>query len=402
MTAYRCTVLSAEGRTAWRTVEAPDEAGAVARLVSDGLTPLSVRSGALTLADRLDRPVAFGGGLRLSEQSLLLTQLALLVRAGLPVDRSLDLLREQAPRAVQRDLIAGVLGRVRAGGGLARGLEETGSFPGYVTGVVRAAERGGRLGDALATIAARLTESATTRRQLTTALTYPAAVLAATIAALALVLTTVVPQFEPVFAGEEDKLPTLTRLVLALSRTVDAHGLLLLVLGVAIPVGLWLLVRSAGGQAFVTRYRHRIPGLRLRDQYLSAQVTGILGTLLANGVPVVAALPLVRGAVGSRLWQAQLGTVERQVREGRSLSAAMSGTLMPSSAVRLIEVGERSGQLAGTCARASEILVQASRARIDRIVALANPIAIVTLGGLVAMLVAGVMLGIFALGDFAG
>ncbi|HMJ92942.1 MAG TPA: type II secretion system F family protein, partial [Allosphingosinicella sp.] len=75
---------------------------------------------------------------------------------------------------------------------------------------------------------------------------------------------------------------------------------------------------------------------------------------------------------------------------------------VPTTAVRLIQVGERSGQLADTCARASQIMGEAARARIDRIVSLANPIAIVTLGGIVAMLVAGVMLGIFSLGDFAG
>jgi general secretion pathway protein F len=403
MTDWRCLVVSGEGRTDWRTVEAVDQAGAVARLAADGLIPLDIRSGSLTLLDQLNRPISIGRGLRLSEQSLLLTQLAMLIRAGLPVDRSLDLLREQATRGAQRDLLAGVVAKVRSGGSLASAIDELGSFPGYVTGVIRAAERAGRLGDALTTLAERMTLAVATRRQLITALTYPAAVLAATCLAVLLVLTQVVPQFEPIFVGEEDRLPSLTRSVLALSRAVTDHARILLLVIVAIPVCMWIAVRSDAGGALLTRYRHWIPGLALRDQFLAAQFTGILGTLLANDVSVVSALPLVRGAIGSAHWRRRLDQVERRVREGAKLSNALSSSnLLPSTAVRLIEVGERTGKLAMTCQQASQIIGEATRARIDRIVSLVNPIAIITLGVLVGALVAGVMLGIFALGDFAG
>jgi len=400
---WRCLVLSTEGQTDWRVVTADDRQGAIARLIADGLTPLEVRNGAVALLERLNRPVNWGRRLRLSEQSLLLTQLALLTRAGLPVDRSLDLLREQSVRSIQRELLAQAVARIRGGGSLASALEAIGSFPGYVPGVVRAAETGGRLGDALKSLAARLETAASTRRQLVTALTYPAAVLVATMIALVLVLTTVVPQFEPIFAGEEAKLPALTQGVLALSRLANGHAAMFLAGLVAPPVLIWFTLRSAAGRALLERHRNYVPGLRLRDQYLAAQFTGILGTLLGNGVSVVAALPLVRGAIGSARWRHHLTVVEREVREGTKLSTALArGDLVPSTAVRLLEVGERSGKLADTCVQASTIIAEAARARIDRIVALVNPIAIVALGGLVGMLVAGVMLGIFALGDFAG
>jgi type II secretory pathway component PulF len=395
-------VLSAEGRSNWLVVDAADERAAAARLIADGLTPIEITTGSPSLVERLNQPIR-RGGLRLGEQSLFLTQLASLVRSGLPVDRSLDLLREQAPRAAQRDLLARVLNRIRGGGSLASGLEELDSFPRYVIGVVRAAERGGQLGSALTAVAARLAEAASTRRQLISSLTYPAAVLVATFSSLGLVLTVVVPQFEPVFQGEEARLPTLTRVVLALSRGVADYGWGLLLAAVAVPVGLWLFLRSAGGMAFVARHRHRIPGLDLRDQYLAAQFTGILGTLIGNGVNLTGALPLAQGAMGSQRWQRGLADVERQVREGTRFSDALArADLVPSTAVRLIEVGERTGKLAETCRQASAILTEVSRSRIERIVALANPIAIMTLGGMVALLVGGVMLGIFALGDFAG
>jgi general secretion pathway protein F len=259
------------------------------------------------------------------------------------------------------------------------------------------------LGPALTALAERMTAVAATRRQLVTALTYPAAVLTATVLALTLVLTMVVPQFVPIFEGEEERLPSLTRAVLGLSNAVTEHGILLLLAIIALSLLLWALIRSSAGSAFVQAHRHRIPGLGLRDQYLAAELTGVLGTLVGNGVPVIAALPLARGAIGSTRWQAHLTTVQQAVREGVSLSRALArGNFVPSTAVRLIEVGERGGQLAETCLKASAIMGEAAKARIDRVVALANPIAIILLGGLVAMLVAGVMLGIFALGDFVG
>jgi general secretion pathway protein F len=403
MTEYRCLVVSSEGRSIWRTVDAASEKGAIARLVGDGLTPIEVKSGAMSLIDRLNQPLAFGRALGIGEQSLVLTQLATLIRAGLPVDRCLDLLRDQSPRPSQRELLAQVLAAIRSGQSLAFAFEQQRAFPDYVIGVIRSAERSGRLGEALTSLAERLTASTATRRQLITALTYPAAVLVATLLALALVLTLVVPQFEPIFAGQEARLPALTRAVLALSALVTGHFMLLLAALVLLPWGAYLLLRSEAGGAMIQRGRRHIPGVMLRDQYLAAQFTGIFATLVGNGVTVIKALPLARAAIGSERWRRHLEAVERRVREGSTLSRALaSGSFVPRTAVRLIEVGEHSGQLAGTCEKASTIMADAARARIDRIVSLANPIAIVSLGGIVAMLVAGVMLGIFALGDFAG
>ena len=403
MSAYRCLVISREGQRDWRIVDALDQNSVVAQLRADGHTPLKITSGPASLFDRLNQPIRIGGNLSVADQALIMTQLATLIRAGLPIDRSLDLLREQAGRARQRMLLGQVLAHVRGGGSLAQGLEQLGSFPAYVIGVVWSAERTGRLGDALAALADRLGTASATRRQLVTALTYPAAVLAATLLALGLVLTLVIPQFAPIFAGQEDKLPNLTRLVLYLSDLTSSHALLLIVLIASLPLATWLMLRSALGGALFARYRYHIPGLRMRDQYLAGQFIAIFATLVGNGVPVVSALSLVREAIGSQRWRACLGGVEQAVRAGSRLSSALSRTaLIPAAAVKLIEVGEHSGELAQTCQEASSIIAENVRARIERIVALANPIAIISLGGLVGLLVAGVMLGIFSLGDFAG
>lgn len=403
MTLYRCQLITNDGRRDWRSIEAPNEQAVAARILADGGTPVDIRSGAVTLAERLRQPVRIGRRLAIAEQALLLTQLAMLVRAGLPVDRSLDLLREQAPKARQKDALFQVLGQVRAGSSLANALERQQLFPSYVVGVIQAAERSGRLGEALTSVAQRMTAATATRRQLITALTYPAAILAATIVALILVLTVVVPQFEPVFAGQEARLPALTQGVLFLSGMVRDYGLALVAIAGLATVFLVRLPRSRRFMALAERHSGRIPGFGLRNQYLAAQFTGLLATLLDNGVSVVRALPMCASAIGSRRWQGHIAAAEAQIRAGSSFSRALlQQDFVPVTVVRLLEVGEKTGKLAETCQRANDIIADTVQSRIERIVSLANPLAIVSLGGIVAILVAGVMLGIFAIGDFAG
>ena len=403
MAEYRCEYLTAVGKREWRTVEALSESSVASRLLAEGATPLAIRTGPLTIQERLRQPVRIGGKPGVAEQALLLTQLAVLIRSGLPVDRSLDLLRDQSPSRTRREALAAMLEDVRGGNGLAAAMKRRGLFPAYAVGVVAAAEMTGRLAEALTSVSERMTSLAATRRQLVTSLTYPAAVLAATVLALFLVLTVVVPQFEPSFAGNEERLPGLTLAVLAASAAVREHGALILLSVCGAVGGLVFWLRSERAGVLVWRNRRHVPGMDLRQQYLAAQFTGTLAALLSNGITVVKALPLCAGAIGSRNWRREIAAAERLVREGKSLSRALAATgVVPLTVTRLLEVGEKTGQLAETCLHAHEILSDSSRARIDRLVALANPIAIVTLGGLVAMLMAGVMLGIFAIGDFGG
>lgn len=398
---YRCYGLRADGVADWRDVEAATVSAAAASLLDAGWTPLDIRAGGPSLIERLNRPVDWGGALNRSERALFIEQLSVLLEAGMTVDRSLELLMRQPMRAGSRSLFARVLDRVRAGVGLGDALAPERPFPPYVIGVVRAAERGGTLVGALRALGDSLRRAEAVRGAMGAALTYPAIVLGMSLVALGIVLTVVVPQFEPMFEGEEARLPTITRVVLAMSRVVNEHARALAI-GLALLGTLALVVaRSEAGAAWLRARRAHLPGMALRDRYIAAAVIGTLGTLIGNGVPLVEAVRLAADATGSRTWHRYLGEVERMLRGGARPAAAFAADgLMPELALRLIEVGERSSDLSGMCARASGLLGDAARAQVDRLVALANPIAIVVLGGLVAMLVLGVMLGIFALGSF--
>ncbi|MEZ5708564.1 MAG: type II secretion system F family protein [Blastomonas sp.] len=370
--------------------------------MAEGWTPLSVRSGQASIAEVLQRPMQLGSAPGLADQALLIGQLATLVKAGLPVDRSLDLLRDTATKRTQSRLLGQLLASVRAGESLGKAMQQHEMLPQWAIGIIRSAEQGGMLGDALRAVAARLEEAAQTRQRLITALTYPAAVLIATIAALIIVLTSVVPQFEPVFAGSEDRLPRLTQLVLAASQLVRDDSLLLLAMLLGAPVAIWFLMTASHVAPLRARIVPFLPGIRLYDQIVAARFTGLLGTLTGNGVTLVRALPLARRGLSSSRWRSAMQMVENRVREGERLSSVLrSVPIFPLTATRLIEVGERTGSFAATCNHAAEIMGSAANARIERFVSLANPVATILLGGVIAAMVAGVMLGIFALGDFA-
>lgn len=402
MTRYHCLVATDTG-TDWRMVEALSETDVIQTLMSEGVTPLQIRSGHASLIERLNQPVHLSFGISAAERAMVMEQLALLVRSGLAVDRALDLLGTQERKVALRNLLKRLFARLRSGGSLGAGFTDEPGFPPYVAGLIRAAEQAGHLGEALTQAAERLRYTASLRSQLITALSYPAVVLVSTLLALITVLTVVIPQFAPIFSGEEQRLPVLTQAVLWLSGMSIDHGLAALgvMLGIALATMLWL--HSSSGRDWFHRIRPKLPGVALLDQLRAGQLMGVLALLIANGVTVVEALSLARRSAAGREWRDALWHAERQLREGARLSQALgSQKLMPAIAARLAEVGERSGKLPETLKQASMLLEQSARSRIDRLVSLANPIAIILLGGAIALLVAGVMLGIFSLGDFAG
>ena len=242
--------------------------------------PLEIRAAGNGLWGRLQEPVRFGRRLGIGDQAMLLTQLALLVRFGLPVDRSLDMLRDQSAKGALRDALDRSVVKIRAGQSLSAAFADQKLLPAYGVGVLRAAERTGRLGDALAALAEQVTASAATRRHLVTALTYPALVLASTAVALAIVLLVVVPAFAPIFAGNEARLPTLTRVVLWTAALVEQWGWLLLAASAGGGILLaWAIGAQDRSEAAARLARH-LPFRSLRLQYRGSQLLAVLGTLL--------------------------------------------------------------------------------------------------------------------------
>lgn len=399
MTQYRALALKPDGSAEWTNIEAGSIEEVAARLTATGAAPIDIRLGAPSLLERLNQPIATSTAIRQAELTLVTEQLVALLEAGLPLEGALEMLSAQASAKATRRTLDSLLAAIRSGSTFADALAATRGVPASYAGVVQAAERGGRLREGLADLAATMREAATFRGQLVSALLYPAIVLLTTIGALIVVLTGVVPQFEPIFAGEEHRLPLLTRAVLALSRLVTGDWPWLLLLLATMTALIWRMRRSP----WLAARLYRLPGAALAQKYSAARLLRVLGSMLRNGVPLAEALELAARSVG-RLGHARLATAaSQQVREGAALSQALGRAAgFPPAALRLLEIGEQSGRLAEMSLRAAALLEAETRTRIERLVAVANPLAIMLLGGLVALLIMGVMLGIFSLNDFVG
>ncbi len=160
MMEFRCQVIDRDGKNTVIMREAISEEQCVTELVSQGFTPLKLRTGKANWIELLNSPIKLSGNSGTSEQAVFLRQLSILVVADLPVDRSLDMLRDQASSSRQKQAVAKMLSDVRAGQSLAKAMECEGNFPAWVIGIVRASETGGNLGAALTQAADRMSSLA--------------------------------------------------------------------------------------------------------------------------------------------------------------------------------------------------------------------------------------------------
>lgn len=395
--AYRA--LTAAGERVTGEIEAPDARAAVARLQERGLFPISAEP-------VTPRPARAGlGGRRLARAVTEATrELATLLGAGQTLTEALGLLLETIEHRRLRAILAEVREAVRTGKSLSEALaNHPHAFPRAYVGLVRAGEAAGTLPETLRILALARERREQVERKLASAAIYPALLLLASLAALAILLLVVVPRFAPLFAQAQAALPASTRLVLALAEFLAAWGSeLALALAVAL-FALLVALRRPRPRLVLDRALLRVPLVtKLARERASAEAMRGLATLLKGGLDLASALPLVRELVSNRAVRAALEETMRAVREGRPLWRALSeADVLAPLAVRLLRVGEESGRLAEVAEYLAEAFEERVASRFARLVALVEPLVIVTLGLLVGGIVVSILSAVIAVNDLA-
>lgn len=395
--AYRA--LTAAGERVTGEIEAPDARAAVARLQERGLFPISAEP-------VTPRPARAGlGGRRLARAVTEATrELATLLGAGQTLTEALGLLLETIEHRRLRAILAEVREAVRTGKSLSEALaNHPHAFPRAYVGLVRAGEAAGTLPETLRILALARERREQVERKLASAAIYPALLLLASLAALAVLLLVVVPRFAPLFAQAQAALPASTRLVLALAEFLAAWGSeLALALAVAL-FALLVALRRPRPRLVLDRALLRVPLVaKLARERASAEAMRGLATLLKGGLDLASALPLVRELVSNRAVRAALEETMRAVREGRPLWRALSeADVLAPLAVRLLRVGEESGRLAEVAEYLAEAFEERVASRLARLVALVEPLVIVTLGLLVGGIVVSILSAVIAVNDLA-
>lgn len=380
-----------DGRLRRGTLSAEDLAAAHLRLREQGLFPLTLRE-----KRSEGKPRAAGAGPWVTSFT---AHLADLLESGLDLDRALGALGRMAPPQRQPLLVA-LRAEVQGGAGLAGALARFPEyFPPEYTGLVKAGEAAGNLEVVLRRLAAYREEEEGVRRFVRTALVYPSVVAGASVLAAAAMLGFVVPRFAMLFRQFRQALPWPTRLVVGLGSTAAKRWPVWLGLLVLMGVGLRSWQSSPAGRSALARAARRLPGVGPISRKLAvARFARSLAMLLGSGLTLSRALGVLAEAEAAPEFRRILEEAHQAVESGRGLAGALSENgFFPSMAVEMIAVGEETGGLEAAFNRVAEIYGADAREATRRLLALLEPVLILGVAGLVALVVAAMLLPVLSL-----
>ncbi|WP_374588081.1 type II secretion system inner membrane protein GspF [Ideonella dechloratans] len=401
MSAFKYEALNDAGKTVHGLVEADNAKAARALVRGQGLVPLAVT--AVAMAEAAGGRSMMPRGRRAFTNSGLTVwtrQLAGLVSSGLPLERALTALSDEAEEPRQRELIAHLRSEVNAGSPFARALSTAPrEFDDVYRAVVAAGEASGALGPVLDRLANDLEERQALRAKLIGAMLYPAIVSLIAVVIVTFLVSYVVPQVASVFANGKHALPGLTVAMLAISGFVRHWGLLVVLLLAAGVGGLLLALRKP---AFRERFDAGILTVplvgRLSRGYNAARFAGTLAMLASAGVPILKALQAAAETLGNHAMRADAMDALVQVREGAPLASALAGKKrFPGLLAMFARLGEQTGQLPVMLDRAARQLGSEVQRRALAVATLLEPLLIVAMGGVVMLIVLAVLLPIIQL-----
>lgn len=329
-------------------------------------------------------------------------ELATLLEAGLPLDQALDILGDLAESDPARALYGDVHRAVRGGADLSEAMAaQPGVFSPFYVNMVRAGEAGGVVEATLARLADFLARSRELRESLVSSLVYPVILVFVALLSLAMILGFVVPRFSEMFAEAGQELPLATQVVVAAGNLVQSWGW---AVALALIAGyLWLRRELADPVARVAWDRRLLAAPLAGDlvaKVETARFTRTLGTLLANGVPLLGAVSIAREILGNRVIADGVARIAEQVREGRGLAGPLvEADVFPRLVTHMLRVGEETGSLETMLLRLADIYDREVEATLRRLVAVLEPALILGLGVLVGGIILSIVMAILRVNE---
>jgi type IV pilus assembly protein PilC len=386
---YVCRVGTPTGDVVERSFQAPDERALRADLEQQGLYLLSVRRG-LSLSALALRPPRIKPALLL----FFAQELAALLKAGLPLFQSLDIMLERQRDAVFRRSLTAVRDKVKSGVALSDAIRQEGElYPPIFAASLVAGERSGSLDGVLRRFAAHLRLSQSLKKKAVSASVYPIVLLTVMVGLILVMLLYVIPQFRAFYTDLNAELPLPTRILLGVAGFLKTNiafivlGLVLLVLAAVY----WL--RREGAGVAVDQALLRVPYLgRLLRMYATSQLTRTLSTLLAGGLPLLNSLEVAAASIGNRAMGRALGASVARIREGASLTTALESTqMLEPLPLEMVKVGEQTGALGEMLNAVSEFYDEELDNHVAAALSLVEPVLLVVM----AIIVAGMLLAFY-------
>jgi general secretion pathway protein F len=412
MALYRYRAVNAAGDVAAGELEAANESEIVDRLRDQGLLPMQVEAAQLggepaARAAAAPRRARFLTPKKVTRDHLLaLTrELATLLRAGLPLDRALEILIGLAQAPPVARLLQTIRDEVRGGKSLSQALDaHRNVFSRFYVNIVRAGEAGGALGAVLTRLADTMERNKDLRESVRAALIYPTILICVAAISVLILLAVVVPQFQKTFAQAGKALPLPTEIVIVAGTGLRDYWWVMLLAIVAI---VWIVRWRLKSPEVRLRWDARVLRMPLIGELMArvevARFARTLATLLANGVTLLSGLAIVKETVGNTVMAQALDGVVTRLREGKGFGRPLAETaLYPKLATQMILVGEESGRLEEMLNRVADVYDREVQIAIKRFLAVLEPALILGLAVLIGGIVFSILLGVMGMSELVG
>jgi type IV pilus assembly protein PilC len=349
------------------------------------------------------KKTAFGRGHRGSAKDFLIfnQEFTTLIKAGLPILQSLEILHKRTEQQGFSTTLESIIHEIKNGSTLSDAMAmHPAYFSPLYTATVRAGEKSGALVDVLKRFIIYQKKMLIVRRKLITAFIYPAMVVTFVIAVMSLFLFYIIPNFTQMYSDQGGDLPFLTRTLISFSHSFTSFAPFILLGVILSGIGIYSWQKNPGGKRILDKVKLNLPVIgSLVTQYVISQLARTLATLLRGGIPLVQALDTTAGAINNSIIAQGLHDSRKLVTEGVSLSEAFERTrLMPDMTVRMVEVGETSGDLPQMLEDVADFYEEGADAKIPVLTTLIEVAIILFLGLVVAVIVLALYMPIFQMG----
>jgi general secretion pathway protein F len=398
MPQFHYIAINETGARMTGTVDSDSEAGALRALEEKRLFPVSVQGlGSASKDKSVKRKV------RTRDLGTLYGQLADLIGSGVPLLRALDSLIRSTPSPGLRDLLKEIRAAIADGKSLTETLKQYPEiFPPLHTAMIQAGERAAFLEEVLRSLSGFMERFEELRSKVMGALIYPAMLTGLGTFVMLAALIFFVPKFEPMLANAPKPLPS--EILFGASKIVRSYWYLLIVGGAGAGAFLWTNLKSEASRRKLERWQLKIPvvGTALRLLAIT-RFCRILGTMLANGVPLLHALKISKDATGSSILSERISDATEAVRDGKRLSEPLSvGGFIPDQILAMITVAEESNKLDKVLVQIADTVERRTNRQVDQAVRLIEPAILCVVAGCIGFLALGLLLPIFTMASALG
>ncbi len=393
MADYQCKIVSASGEILERSYSYDSETALRKDLENKDYLILSVRK-KNPFIDFIKGLLIWKGKVKIKEFLFFNQEMAALIKAGLPIVISLDILIERRKNVVFKKALQDIRDRVKSGASLSEAFDAQGDlFPKIYSSSMASGERSGEIATVLKRYISYMKLIIGLRKKIVAAVIYPSILLSLSIGLITLLLTYILPKFSEFYVSFEAELPLITKSLINVSLILREYAFIIFGILLVSFIVFQIWKRTKQGKILFDTWKLKLPIVgQVIHQYTISRFTRTLSTLVAGGIPLVGSLEIAGGAVGNARFSIEILDVSKKIKEGESLWESLEKTgLMSDMSIEMIKVGESTGALEEMLGNVSDFIDEEIDQRINTLLSLLEPMLLLFM----AFVVGGMLLAIY-------